>query len=149
MWRSSFPNIICWKDCTFLIESSWFPLQKSFEIICMILLFLSSTGAGFLIYMVRWWLWQEMSQIKFLAWMTNSGECSVVGWGFAALIGEFFYFYFLVFRAAPEAYGSNWSYSSRPTPQPQQCRIWAVSATYTTAHGNAGYLIHWVRPNGG
>ena len=30
----------------------------------------------------------------------------------------------------------------RPTPQsqPQQCQIRAVSATYTTAHGNAGSL---------
>ena len=34
--------------------------------------------------------------------------------------------------------GSNWSYSCRPTPQPQQCQIQAASATYTTAQGNAG-----------
>ena len=32
------------------------------------------------------------------------------------------------------------------TPQPQQCEIWAVSAPYTTAHGNAGSLTHWARP---
>ena len=31
-------------------------------------------------------------------------------------------------------------------PQPQQRRIRAVSANYTTAHGNAGSLIHWMRP---
>ena len=31
-------------------------------------------------------------------------------------------------------------------PQPQQLRIWAMSATCTTAHGNAGSLTHWVRP---
>ena len=30
----------------------------------------------------------------------------------------------------------------RPTPQPQQCGIRAASATYTTAHGNAGSLTH-------
>ena len=55
--------------------------------------------------------------------------------------------FFLVFlpfsRAAPTAYGgsqSNQSCSRRPTPQPQQRRIRAVSATYTTAHGNAGSL---------
>ena len=42
--------------------------------------------------------------------------------------------------------GSNWSYSCRPTPQPQQCRIPAASVTYTTAHGNTGSLTHWVRP---
>ena len=31
-------------------------------------------------------------------------------------------------------------------PEPQQLRIWAASVTYTTAHGNAGPLTHWVRP---
>ena len=31
-------------------------------------------------------------------------------------------------------------------PQPQQCQIWAQSATYTTAHGNAGSSTHFVRP---
>ena len=29
---------------------------------------------------------------------------------------------------------------------PQQCGIRAVSAIYTTAHGNAGSLTHWARP---
>ena len=37
-------------------------------------------------------------------------------------------------------------FSSQPTPQPQWCRIRAVSMTYTTAHGNTGSLTHWVRP---
>ena len=32
------------------------------------------------------------------------------------------------------------------TPQPQQHRIQAASATYTTAHANAGSLTHRVRP---
>ena len=31
-------------------------------------------------------------------------------------------------------------------PQPQQLGIWAMSATYTTAHSNAGSLTHWARP---
>ena len=31
-------------------------------------------------------------------------------------------------------------------PQPQQCHIWASSATYTIAHGNARSLTHWWRP---
>ena len=31
-------------------------------------------------------------------------------------------------------------------PQPQQCQIQAVSATYTTAHSNNGSLTHWARP---
>ena len=29
---------------------------------------------------------------------------------------------------------------------PQQQWIWAVSSTYTTAHGNARFLTHWLRP---
>ena len=29
-----------------------------------------------------------------------------------------------------------------PTPQPQEHQIQATSATYTTAHGNAGSLTH-------
>ena len=28
----------------------------------------------------------------------------------------------------------------------QQRQFWAMSTTYTTAHGNAGYLTHWARP---
>ena len=40
----------------------------------------------------------------------------------------------------------NQSCSHRPTPEPQQRRIRAVSATYTTAHSNAGSLTHWARP---
>ena len=43
-------------------------------------------------------------------------------------------------------YGSNQSYSCQPTPQPQPHQIWAASATYTTAHGNARSLTHWARP---
>ena len=34
MWISTFSNIICWKDKSFLTESSWHPCQKSFEHIC-------------------------------------------------------------------------------------------------------------------
>ena len=42
--------------------------------------------------------------------------------------------------------GSNWSCSCQPTPQPQQCSIWAVSVTNTVAHGNAGFFTLWARP---
>ena len=38
------------------------------------------------------------------------------------------------------------SCSCQPQPQPQQHGIQAVSATYTTVHGNTGSLTHWVRP---
>ena len=64
-----------------------------------------------------------------------------------------FLFCFLLFRAAPVAYGHsqargrNQSYSCWPIPQPQQHGIWAmsVSMTYTTAHGNAGSPTHLKR----
>ena len=42
--------------------------------------------------------------------------------------------------------GSNQSYSRQPTPEPQQRRIRAVSATYTTAHRNARSLTCWAKP---
>ena len=34
--------------------------------------------------------------------------------------------------------GLNWSCTCWPMPQPQQCRIQAMSATYSTAHSKAG-----------
>ena len=42
--------------------------------------------------------------------------------------------------------GLNRSYSCQPIPQPQQHRIQATSATYTTVHGNTRSLTHWARP---
>ena len=42
--------------------------------------------------------------------------------------------------------GVELSYSCWPTPQPQQCRIGTVSATYTIAHGNIESLTHCLRP---
>ena len=42
--------------------------------------------------------------------------------------------------------GLNQSCSCQPIPPPQQHGIWTTSATYTTAHGNAGSLTPWVRP---
>ena len=42
--------------------------------------------------------------------------------------------------------GSNQSCSCWPMPQPQQCQIWAMSVTYSTAHSNVGSLPQWVRP---
>ena len=42
--------------------------------------------------------------------------------------------------------GSNQCCSRQPTSQPQQRRIRAKSATYTTAHRNAGSSTHWARP---
>ena len=72
----------------------------------------------------------------------------LIGHIICRFFGFFFVCLFLLFRAASVAYGdsqtrgSNWSYSCWPTPQPQQHEIRATSATYTTAHGNAGSLTH-------
>ena len=65
----------------------------------------------------------------------------------------YLFLYFLLFSATPAAYGgsqasgSNWSYGCQPTPQPEQHRICATSATYTTAHGKAKSLLDpsWIR----
>ena len=42
--------------------------------------------------------------------------------------------------------GSNWSYSCRPIPQPQQHQIQASSVMYSTDHANTRSLMHWARP---
>ena len=78
-------------------------------------------------------------------------------WGFLLFVWLVFVFGFVLFcfcffKASRVTYGSsqprglNQSCSCWPMPQPQQCWIWVTSVTYTSAHGNAGSLIHWVRP---
>ena len=60
-------------------------------------------------------------------------------------------FFFLLFGAAHTAYGGspgqglNQSYTCRPTPEPQQRRIQAASATSITVHSNTGSLTHRAR----
>ena len=60
----------------------------------------------------------------------------------------FFFFFFGPYMRHIDVPGkvSNWSCSCHPTPQPQQCRIWAASATYITAHSNIRSLTHWPKP---
>ena len=41
--------------------------------------------------------------------------------------------------------GSNQSCWHQPTPEPQQCGIWAASSTYSIAHGNTRSSTHWAR----
>ena len=58
--------------------------------------------------------------------------------------------FFLLFRATPVAYGGSqargWIRATATRAQPQQLGNQAASATYTTAHSNAGSLTHWARP---
>ena len=63
----------------------------------------------------------------------------------------FFFFLFVFSKAAPRhmevpRLGSTLSCSRQPTPEAQQRQIWALSATHTTAHSNAGSSTHWARP---
>ena len=70
-----------------------------------------------------------------------------IGKTFFITLNHFFFFFFGFLGLHPRhvevpRLGSNQSYSCQCTPQPQQHRIQAVSATYTTAHGNAGSSTH-------
>ena len=61
-----------------------------------------------------------------------------------------YFFFLLAFGLGPwhmefPRLGADRSYSCLPTPQSQQCGIWAVSATYTIAHSNAGSPTQWAR----
>ena len=49
-------------------------------------------------------------------------------------------------RDAPAIYGSSQARSCSCWLMPQQCRIQATSATYTTAHSSTESLTQWVRP---
>ena len=44
------------------------------------------------------------------------------------------------------SWGSNWSCSCWPIPQPQQYQIRTVYEAYTTGHSNTGALTHWAGP---
>ena len=63
----------------------------------------------------------------------------------------FKFLFFCLFRAAPVTHGGSQArgpirpVASSLLPGPQQCGIQAESATYTTAHINAGSLTHWAR----
>ena len=66
---------------------------------------------------------------------------------------SFFFFLFAISWAALVAYEGSQARgwigaiaAGLHQPEPQQCGIQAASATYTTAHGNAGSLTHWARP---
>ena len=79
----------------------------------------------------------------------NTGSLSQ--WATREHLKFFSFVLFFPFKAAPTAYGSSRLgvesvLQLRPTPQPQQQGTQALSAAYTTAHGNTRYLTHWARP---
>ena len=63
-------------------------------------------------------------------------------------VSHFIFYYFFAFQGCTRGIwglpgqGLNWSCTCWPTPQPQQCGVQAMPATYTTAHGNVGSLTH-------
>ena len=86
--------------------------------------------------------------LNYPTWMYITGMMT----GMIKLCNIAFFFFFCLFAiswAAPVAYGGSRARGSigacscRPTPQ--QHGIWAASATYSTAHGNARSLTHWAR----
>ena len=101
-----------------------------------------------LIYSGQWTQW-----ITKILNLTVSTIYLVTKLGLSSISSFFFFFFFVfcLFRAAPMAYWGSQargliSCSCRPKPEPQQHGIWATSAIYTTAHGNAGSPAHWGRP---
>ena len=90
------------------------------------------------------WVWEVgCNGVK----RTQSSPCSCAN--FSSLFSPLLFFW--SFRATPVAYGSSQARVKLELhllthPQPQQCGIQTTSATYTTAHGNAGSKIHWVGP---
>ena len=62
----------------------------------------------------------------------------------------FFVFFLLFFGATPVAYGGSQARGQIGAVAtglcPEQCQIWAASATCTTDHSNAGCLTYWARP---
>ena len=98
------------------------------------------------------WLWPAAAApIRSLAWELHVQQVRPLKKkDYLAQLPFFFFFLFFSFFGPPgdiwrfPGWGSNWSYSFQPALQ--QLGIWAKSATFTTAHSNAGSLTHWVRP---
>ena len=64
-----------------------------------------------------------------------------------SFLNLFFISFFFLFRATLVAHGGPQArgWIGATAASLQQCQIWAVSVTYTIAHGNAGSVTHWVR----
>ena len=97
----------------------------------------------------------NMGCMYLFQWMFCPDICPGVGLldHMAVLFFCFVLFVFLPFSwAAPAAYGGSpargpiGAVAAKPIPQPQERGIRVTSATYATAHGNAGSLTHWARP---
>ena len=54
--------------------------------------------------------------------------------------------FFLLFRATHAAYGSFQARGRIASLCHSHSNVGSAIATYTTAHGNAGFLTHWARP---
>ena len=105
-----------WKRTVFSInDASWISTHKRIKLDFYPALYLNITS--------KWWLYVFI--YLFLPFCLFWGHTHGI-WGFP---GQ----------------GSNWSYSRRPTPRPQQRRIQAASSTYPTGHSSARSLTHWAR----
>ena len=88
----------------------------------------------------------------YFLWKINYSGLLPIYTNWVLCVSFFFFFPFGYFRAALTALGGSQSrgqiraVATQPMPQPKQLQIRAVSATYTTPHGNAGSLTRWARP---
>ena len=109
-------------------------------------------------------MWKFLGQGLNLSWRCDP-HCSCDLWSAAAMPYplthytrlkppqwpklHLFFFFFSLFRAAFEAYGSSQARGQIGTTaaSPRHSHsMWAMSATYSTVHGNARSITHRVRP---
>ena len=107
----------------------------------------------------------HLEMVSHVPWVTQGYRSPALFWlispglflhsAFLYFLSFFLFFFFGLFPfswAAPTAYGGSQARS--PTGavatglrhSHSNSGTWAMSATYITAHGNAGSLTHWARP---
>ena len=79
--------------------------------------------------------------------MTYIGICQIKHIGICLSYLTYTFFFLVLFRdhlqhMEVSKLGVRLELQRRPTPQPQQCQIWATSVTYATACSHARTLTH-------
>ena len=106
-------------------------------------------------FLIGLFVFLMLSCRRYLFWRLNSYQLLHLQIYFPILWVVFFFFFFfcLFVFLGPHWWHmefprlGGWISCSRwPMPEPEQLGILAESVTYTTAHGNARSLTHWVRP---
>ena len=124
-------SVFCFSGTSIILWLDLYPVSLPMILFSSFKTYILYSERDFQIYLrngILTWGWLETISFVFLSFF------------------HFFFFCFLGLHVEVPRLGSNWSYSCWPMPQPQQCRIQAISENYTTAHGSAGFLTHWARP---